>query len=91
MKTSLLALKIIKGHYGIDIAAVIEEVVTTYGIQDKVGAFQMDNATNNDIALDALVLTIPRVDRKQSRLRCFGHIINLIVKALLFGTDSTSL
>jgi hypothetical protein len=51
----------------------------------------MDNTTNNDTALDALALTIPRVDRKQSRLRCFGHIINLVVKALLFGTDSASL
>ena len=91
LKTGLLALKIVEGHYGVDMAAVIEEIVTTYGIRDKVGAFQMDNATNNDTALDALALTIPRVDRKQSRLRCFGHIINLVVKALLFGTDSASL
>jgi hypothetical protein len=39
LKTSLLALKIVKGLYSVNIAAVIEEVVTTYGIRDKVGTF----------------------------------------------------
>jgi hypothetical protein len=39
LKTGQLALKIVKGHHGVDMAAVIKEVVTTYGIRDKVGAF----------------------------------------------------
>jgi len=72
-------------------ADVLEEVIATYGIRDKISAFQMDNATNNDTALDALSISIPGVDRKQSRLRYFGHIINLVVKALLFGNSSASL
>jgi hypothetical protein len=91
LRTGLLALKLIEGHYGVDIAEVLEEVVTVYGIRNKIGAFQIDNATSNDTALDALELSIPGVDRKQSRLRCFGHIINLVVKALLFGNNSASL
>lgn len=51
----------------------------------------MDNANNNDTALDELASNIPGVDCKQSRLRCFGHIINIVVKALLFGTSSALL
>lgn len=91
LRTGLLSLKVIGGHCGVDMADVLEEVITTYGIRGKVSAFQMDNATNNDTALDALASKMPGVDRKQSRLRCFGHIINLVVKALLFGSSSASL
>jgi hypothetical protein len=91
LKTGLLALKFIEGHHGFEMADVLEEVIATYSIRDKISAFQIDNATNNDTALDALSISIPGVDRKQSRLRCFGHIINLVVKALLFGNSSASL
>jgi len=45
----------------------------------------MDNATNNDSALKALASSIPSIDVRESRLRCFGHIVNLIVKAILYG------
>jgi hypothetical protein len=44
----------------------------------------MDNATNNDTALVTLN-AMP-----QTRLRCLGHMINLVVKALLFGTKNTA-
>jgi hypothetical protein len=85
LRTGLLALKVLDGHHGFDMAAVLQEVIENYKIEDRISAFQMDNAPNNDTALDALAIDIPSVDRKQSRLRCFGHIINLVVKALLFG------
>ena len=45
----------------------------------------MDNATNNDSALKALAKSIPSLDVRESRLRCFGHIVNLVVKAILYG------
>jgi hypothetical protein len=48
----------------------------------------MDNATNNDTALKALAASIPRMNTKDSRLHCFGHIVNLIVKAMLYGNSS---
>jgi hypothetical protein len=91
LKTGLLALKVLDGHHGSDMAVVLQEVIENYKIEDRISAFQMDNAPNNDTALDALAIGIPSVDRKQSRLRCFGHIINLVVKALLFGASSSSL
>jgi hypothetical protein len=65
---------------------VILPVIQSLNIEHKLGAFQMDNATNNDTALEALTIDIPGLDVRQQRLRCLGHIINLVVSSLLFGT-----
>jgi len=62
------------------IAAVIED----YNISHKLGAFQMDNADNNDTCLDALS-EVYSLKKDEVRLRCQGHIHNLVVKALLYG------
>lgn len=54
----------------------------------------MDNASSNDATLEALAAAEPSfstIDSKRYRLRCLGHIINLVVKALLFGNRSLSL
>lgn len=92
LKTGLLALRPLEGHRGSDMTAVLLPVLKTFNIQDKLGAFQMDNATSNDAALEALEAALPAtIDVKQSRLRCFGHIINLVVKALLYRSGSASL
>jgi hypothetical protein len=72
-------------------ADMLKEVICKYKIEDKIAAFQMDNASNNDTALDALAISISLVDCKQSRLRCFGHIINLVVRVLLFSNNSGAL
>jgi hypothetical protein len=92
LRTGLLGLKVLDGHYGADMADVLLKLIRTYNIEDKIGAFQTDNASNNDTALAVLAANITGAfDTKQLRLRCFGHIINLVVKALLFGNASPSL
>jgi hypothetical protein len=65
-------------------------VIKSFGIENNVGAFQMDNASNNDIAMSALAASLPSagIDLQESRLRCFGYIVNLIVKVLLYGNSS---
>ena len=45
-----------------------------------------DNASNNDKALE-LLQTELNIDPVKQRLRCAGHIINLVCKAVLYGTD----
>ena len=45
-----------------------------------------DNASNNDRTIDLLGYDLP-IDPNQCRLRCAGHIINLVTKVILFGTD----
>jgi hypothetical protein len=48
-------------------ADMLKEVICKYKIEDKIAAFQMDNASNNDTALDTLTISIPLVDCKQSQ------------------------
>jgi hypothetical protein len=92
LRTGLLGLKVLDGHYGADMADVLLKLIRTYNIEDKIGAFQTDNASNNDTALAVLAANMTGAfDTKQLRLRCFGHIINLVVKALLFSNASPSL
>jgi hypothetical protein len=91
LKTALLALRPLKGHTGNDMAEALIPIVKLFGIGDKLRAFQMDNATSNDTAMNALAARIPGINPKESRLRCFSHIVNLVVKALLYGSKSSML
>ena len=58
---------------------------------DKIGYFITDNASNNDTCIDIIVRTLlptfTAEQRRQRRLRCWGHIINLAAKAFLFGKN----
>jgi hypothetical protein len=64
---------------------VVSTVIKAFGIEHNLGVFQTDNTTNNDTALAALAASIPSLEVKDSRLRCFGYIVNLVVKAILYG------
>lgn len=59
LKTALLGPRHLEGHAGADIASVLYDVIDSYNIKDKISAFQMDNATNNDTALKALSRRYP--------------------------------
>lgn len=53
------------------------------------GYFVLDNASNNDTTLQELGKQM-EFDPIQKRLRCMGHILNLIAEAYLFGQDESS-
>jgi hypothetical protein len=76
-------------HTGEKIAEAILEVIYDYEIHEKVGYFTVDNATNNDAALKIIGEQLG-FRWEERRVRCFGHIINLVVKAMLFGSDADS-
>jgi hypothetical protein len=65
-------------------AEITANVINDYNIGQNLGGFMMDNAKDNDTALQGLAEEFD-FDVDFSRLRCLGHIINLVVKALLFG------
>ena len=69
---------------GDNIAAQILEILDSYEIKDKVGYITLDNAANMDTAAEGIAFALG-FDPKQRRVRCFGHVINLVVRALLFG------
>jgi hypothetical protein len=92
LRVGLLGMECFKRpHSGINQAAVIWKILERLKISLSVGYFTTDNASNNDSSLKALVPYFEDVDIPfnpiSSRIRCFGHIINLVVKAFLWGND----
>jgi len=75
---------------GLAVADIITDVIDDYEVGQSLGAFMMDNAKDNDTALKELANRFS-INVDYARLRCLGHIINLVVKALLFGEGVSKL
>ncbi|KJZ69476.1 hypothetical protein HIM_11138 [Hirsutella minnesotensis 3608] len=78
--------RIIGPHSGENIAYHVKEVIDQYELGSKLGYFMLDNAKSNDACLETLIRWFP-MDVNRCRLRCIGHIINLVVRAVLFGSN----
>ena len=74
-------------HSGTRMASTIENVLKHWEICDRIGVTVSDNVTSNDTCLDALFTLLDPSMCREDRLRCAGHIINLVVKAFLHGKD----
>jgi len=78
-------------HMGENQAYHFWVVVETYHLQEKIGYFTLDNASNNDTAMLCIQTYLQNSGipfyAVTRRLRCFGHVINLVVKAFLWGED----
>ncbi|GKU14105.1 unnamed protein product, partial [Fusarium langsethiae] len=72
------------------IAKVLSTVIDFYDVSPIIGFFMMDNAASNDVCIQELAEQYPTINR-ESRLRCVGHMLNIIVKALLFGKGVSKL
>ena len=87
---ALLALKKVPGHSGDDQFSILLPVLEDYGIVQKLGAIIADNAPSNNTLCVAIQdywdqeLSLDW-DAEYMRIRCIGHIINLIVQAFLFS------
>ena len=62
-------------------------ILKEYGIEKKIGYFTLDNAGNNDTCMQELGLEL-NFNHRFRRLRCAGHMINLMAKQVLFGKES---
>ena len=85
---ALLALRAISNHSGEEQARVLISILQDYGIVQDLGVIMGDNASNNNTLCRGMSKYLKdeglEWDPKQERLRCLGHIINLIVQAFLF-------
>ena len=88
-RSLLLGLKRVNGaHSGENIAETILKVIADFKITNRVGYFQADNAGNNDTCVESVLAQIsPYSSATHRRVRCCGHIINLVARAFLFGQD----
>jgi hypothetical protein len=65
---------------------LILDVIDCYDISSKLHCFVSDNATSNDGELIRGLNLYPNINLTfDERLRCCGHIFNLIVKTTLYG------
>lgn len=86
-QTALLAFKeMADRHNGEAIAANVLAVINDYDLREKVGFFVLDNASSNDTAVSVLGQELG-FNPTWRRLRCAGHILNLIAQQLLFGSN----
>ncbi|OAQ61297.1 transposase [Purpureocillium lilacinum] len=78
-------------HAGGNIAHTLRRVVEDWQIEDMIGTLVSDNATNNDTCADhffrAIGSALTHGDRVERRMRCYGHILNLVGRAFLYGED----
>lgn len=77
-------------HAGEDLAEAVSQVLIFWGLDDKVGFFTLDNATNNDTAMQAIGSRFG-FNGTERRLRCGPHCINRVVRAMLYGNETKSL
>jgi len=80
----VIGLRLLEGsHTGANMAEVILEVLQHYGVAEHIGYCVADNASNNDTLVKALgedlVFSTQLYDASQRRLRCVGHVVNLVV------------
>ncbi|KAK8120325.1 transposase-like protein [Apiospora kogelbergensis] len=76
--------EITETHTGENIAEIITDLIEDFEVSDKTGFFVLDNASSNDTAMDFIGQKLG-FDGRSRRGRCFGHILNLSAKLLLFG------
>jgi hypothetical protein len=81
-------------HTGLNIASTLAEIASDWEIVDRIGCLVSDNASNNDICGEKLFRQIqPDLsvdDANDRRIRCYGHILNLVGRAFLYGEDFES-
>ncbi|PWA77308.1 zinc finger BED domain-containing protein RICESLEEPER 2 [Artemisia annua] len=77
-------------HKGDDIGRKLLECVHEWGIKN-VMTITVENASSNDKALDFLIQRLPNIydGGKHFQIRCFAHILNLIVKKGLTELDDS--
>ncbi|KJZ69618.1 hypothetical protein HIM_10981 [Hirsutella minnesotensis 3608] len=79
-------------HSGENLADTLGRVVREWEIESKIGTVVSDNLAANDTCLHSfykqLDPSMMRDDIRARRMRCYGHILNLVARAFLFGQDA---
>jgi hypothetical protein len=73
----------VTAHTGMHLASHISNCLHIYGIQGKIHAIVLDNAPNHDTLIRELPDLLDGFQGSLTRVRCFAHILNLAVKAIL--------
>ena len=76
------------GHAGVEVAGEIITTLEAYGITDRLGDITADNHGANDTLCEESERKLPIPwQAEQRRLRCVGHMINIVVQAFYFAKN----
>ncbi|POW10891.1 hypothetical protein PSHT_08568 [Puccinia striiformis] len=76
--------RLVKNHTGEYLAETMRVVVEKFGVQDKICGIVTDNASNNlSMMAEIKKFKWPRFKGETHWIRCFAHILNLIVQSIL--------
>ena len=75
-----------ENHTGENIAKGVEKIILEFDLQQRIGYFVLDNASNCSSAVEVLAEKFS-FDATKRRLRCAVHIINLIAQQIMYGSD----
>lgn len=80
-------------HTGENIAVAIMEILESFELDshEKVGILILDNTSNNDRAVVELGQRLQWKNPFSKRVRCFGHILHLVARAMLSVKDCDAL
>ncbi|KAA8621448.1 Dimer-Tnp-hAT domain-containing protein [Pyrenophora tritici-repentis] len=77
-------------HTGNNIAAAATTILRLFGVDNaRVGYFVLDNASNNDTAVESLAEEFGFI-ASERRLRCCCHILNLSAQLVIWGKDRSA-
>ncbi|KAF7449949.1 Condensation multi-domain protein [Pyrenophora tritici-repentis] len=77
-------------HTGNNIAAAATTIFRLFGVDNaRVGYFVLDNASNNDTAVESLAEEFGFI-ASERRLRCCCHILNLSAQLVIWGKDRSA-
>jgi hypothetical protein len=90
-RNPLIALRTVSSQSGADQWEALRPVLIEYGIETKIGALVGDNAGSNDVLCRTIGQWLSLKHKinwiaTHQRIRCQGHVINLIVQAFLFSS-----
>ncbi|KAA1125525.1 hypothetical protein PGTUg99_014696 [Puccinia graminis f. sp. tritici] len=78
-----------QSHTGFYLAETVQLIVEKFGLKEKICGIVTDNSSNNETMIEAIKsYRWPRFKGKTQWVRCFAHILNLIVQVILrpFGS-----
>ncbi|KAG9387832.1 Dimer-Tnp-hAT domain containing protein [Pyrenophora tritici-repentis] len=79
-----------RAHTGNNIAAAATTILRLFGVDNaRVGYFVLDNASNNDTAVESLAEEFGFI-ASERRLRCCCHILNLSAQLVIWGKDRSA-
>ncbi|KAM0738265.1 hypothetical protein ACQRIT_007457 [Beauveria bassiana] len=77
-------------HTGENIADSVRDILGAFELgKEKISYFTLGNASNNVKAMDHLAQHFQWTNATSRRIRCFGHVIHLVARAMLLGKDDT--